>query len=189
MARHPLKLTPDSSVLVIIDIQEKLVPAMPETERELAIAATNRLVVGAGLLGVPVVVTQQYSKGLGQTVAPLRESLEKLPSRAPVIEKICFSAFESEEFLQALPARSQVILTGMEAHICVYQTARAAIERGLGTFVALDAVCSRTSENKRIAESLYRDCGATVTSSETILFDWLGRAEGDAFKAVSKLVR
>jgi nicotinamidase-related amidase len=188
----PLRLRPESTLLLVVDIQERLAQAMPDLERELCIHQATTLVRSAGLLGVPVMVTEQYPKGLGPTVEPLRKALEGLPQPEKRVEKVEFDACRSEPFLSELaevPNARSVILAGMEAHICVYQTARSLVSRGLDVHIALDATCSRSLENRRIAESLWSKVGATVTCTETVLFDLLGRASGDTFKAISKMVR
>lgn len=184
-----LRLAPERSVLVVIDVQEKLVAAMPTDAGTRAVAATRVLVEGARRLGVPVLVTEQYPRGLGPTVLALREVLDGITP----IEKLEFDATQSPAFTAALRAtgRDAVVLAGMESHICVYQTARGllSLPSPLAVQVAADATCSRTRENAEIAARLWERAGAVVTSVETVLFDWLGRAGTDEFKAISRLVR
>lgn len=187
-----LSLEADGVVLVVVDIQERLVAAMPEALGESCVQNAVRLVEGARLLGVPVMVTEQYPKGLGHTVAPLREALDRVEDGTTPIEKVEFDACRCAGFadgIGALGDRRTVILSGMEAHICVWQTARGLLGQGLSVHVPFDATCSRNPENRRIAEGLWAQAGAVVTCTETVLFDLLGKAGGDAFKQISRLVR
>ncbi|MBO6936999.1 MAG: isochorismatase family protein [Deltaproteobacteria bacterium] len=183
-----MNLSPERSALAIIDIQERLVAAMPEAERERCVKNAAILAEAAGLLGVPVLVSEQYPKGLLHTVAPIAE---KLPEGTQVIEKVEFDACANGDFAAKLDAlgRDQVILTGMEAHICVFQTARGLVETGRTVHVAYDATCSRLVEHRDAARELWAKVGAVPTITETVLFDWLGKAGGDAFKTISKLIR
>jgi nicotinamidase-related amidase len=182
-----LDLPVAQSVLVVIDVQEKLVAAMPSEAGSRAVAATCTLVRGARRLGVPVLVTEQYPKGLGPTDPKLRDALETYTA----IEKLEFDATANARFDAALRAlgRSAVVLAGMESHICVYQTARGLARRGVHVHVAADATCARTADNDAIAHELWRRAGAVVTSTEAVLFDWVGRAGTEEFKAVSRLVK
>jgi len=182
-----LALPAAQSVLVVIDVQERLVSAMPPEAGARAVTAASTLVQGARRLGVPVLVTEQYPRGLGPTVSALREVLgENTP-----VEKLEFDATENAGFDAALRAlgRSIVVIAGMESHICVYQTARGLARRGVHVHVAADATCARTAENADVARGLWTRAGAVVTSTETVLFDWLGRAGSDEFKAISRLVK
>lgn len=188
-----LALQPSRSVLLVVDVQERLAAAMPEAGRA-AIEKIDLLLEGAQLLGVEVVVTEQYPKGLGGTVPALKDRLATLGKPAAVREKIEFDATRNEGIAEALDAlrsagKTHVVLTGMEAHICVYQTARGLVERGFHVQVASDATQSRAAANEALARGLWREAGATVSGTETVLFDWLGKAGGDAFKAISKRLR
>ena len=179
------RLQPSSSVLVIIDVQDRLLAAMPSGTRDAMVANIEHLLEGARLLDVPVLFTEQYPKGLGPTV----DSLAKDGSE--VFEKAEFDATQVPDFMKCLSklGREQLVVTGMEAHVCVHQTVRGLRAEGFAVHVPFDATCSRDLENRRIAEGLWRASGATVTCAETVLFDWLGRAGGDAFKAISKRLR
>jgi nicotinamidase-related amidase len=188
-----LELHPSRSILLVIDVQDRLAAAMPEGGRS-AIEKIDLLLEGAGLLGVEVVVSEQYPKGLGPTVPALKDRLATLPRPAAVLEKIEFDATRNEPIAGALGAlrsagRTHVVVTGMEAHICVYQTARGLVSRGFHVHVASDATASRTPANEAIARGLWKEAGAAVSGTETVLFDWLGKAGGDAFKAISKRLR
>lgn len=182
---------PETTALIVIDVQERLAAAMPDGS---AIENAGRLVEGARALGVRVLVTEQYPKGLGPTVPALRERLAAFASPVPVLEKLDFDACDDRGVAEALDGLrtakiDTLVLSGMEAHICVAQTARGLVERGFRVLVAGDATASRSAENRRIAEGLWRAAGAVPTSTEAVLFDLVRRASGDAFKTISKLVR
>jgi nicotinamidase-related amidase len=188
-----LTLLPARSILLVVDVQERLAAAMPEAGRS-TVEKIDLLLEAAALLGVEVVVSEQYPKGLGPTVAPLKERLSSRPKPAAVHEKLEFDATRNAALAATFDAlrsagRTHVVVTGMEAHICVYQTARGLVERGFRTHVASDATASRSASNAELSRSLWRDAGAFVTGTETVLFDWLGQAGGDAFKAISKRLR
>jgi nicotinamidase-related amidase len=138
---------------------------------------------------VPVIASEQYPKGLGPTVEPIAERLRAMGVEP--IAKTTFDACAEPRLAQALSERSPraVVVSGMETHICVFQTARELVRRGLEVHVAADAVASRREENRGLGLALCERAGAYLTPTETVIFDWLGRAGTDAFKAVSKLVR
>lgn len=177
-----------SSVLVVIDVQERMMRAMPELVARATIDNVVRAIRGAQVLGVPIVATEQYPKGLGHTVP---EVLEALGEAEPVIEKTDFSCELCRDFRERLERihKPQVVLCGVEAHVCVLQTALDALHRARQVFVAADATCSRRSENHAYAMEHLRQAGAVPTPTETILFGWLRRAEGPDLKAISKLVK
>ena len=183
-----LYLTPENSIVVVVDWQERLAAAMDTSLCADKAAATVRLLGGAAATSVPVLVTEQYPKGLGPTVSSVREALG---AEYQPIEKRDFSCLDVPAFAAALEesGRSHVVLAGMEAHICVFQTARALVEEGYVVHVALDAVLSRRRSDFDVARSLYDRLGVVHSSVETVMFDWVRRAEGPAFKAISKLVR
>ncbi len=174
------------SQLIMIDMQERLATVMPQPALQASINNLSILVQAAQLLAVPSIVTEQYPKGLGHTVAAL---LALMPSTAPV-EKIAFSCMAEPKFSRQLTRdRSQVILTGMEAHICVLQSALDLLAADKQVFVVEDAIISRNAANKANAIARMRDAGCIISNTESIVFEWLARAEGDAFKAISKLIR
>lgn len=173
------------SELVIVDVQQRLSQAMDPTELQTLTRNCSILLESARLLSVPVLFTEQYPKGLGSTLTELSSWLE--PGTA--IEKTCFSCCESESFSKSVQARPQVVLAGMEAHICILQTAMQLHAQGKDVFVVEDAVLSRTQANKVNALQRLRQAGITVSNTESVVFEWLKIAEGDAFKQISKLVR
>jgi nicotinamidase-related amidase len=184
--KAPLISKANQSQLVIIDTQERLITAMPKAELKTCINNMGILAQASVLLGVPAIITEQYPKGLGNTVPELLAILPK----APMVEKICFSCMAEPTFRSQLSRdRSQVILAGMEAHICVLQTALDLIGSDRQVFVAEDAIISRNSTNKANALARMREAGCIISNTESIVFEWLGKAEGDAFKTISKLIR
>jgi nicotinamidase-related amidase len=183
------RLRPESSLLLVVDVQERLASAMPPTSLDRLVANTTILLEAAGLLGVSVAASEQYPKGLGPTVLALSTKLRE--AGVEPIDKVCFDACSEPRVgrLLASCAPRSVVVTGMEAHICVFQTARELVRRGYETFVVADAVCSRRDENRDVGLHLCERAGAFVTTTETVAFDWLGAAGTEAFKTISKLVR
>jgi len=183
------RLVPGSSLVLVVDVQERLAAVMPPAGMERLVASTLVLLEAARLLGVPVLATEQYPKGLGPTVAPLVEKLRELAVEP--IDKTTFDACGEPRVARALAehAGRTVILAGMEAHICVFQTARELVRRGHPVHVAADAVLSRREENRELGLRHCERAGALVTPVETVVFDWLEKAGTDAFRAISKLVR
>ena len=179
-------IDPAGSALVVIDLQERLVPAMSDFEP----CAKNAelLINGAGALRLDVIATEQYPKGLGTTLPRFRELL---PENAPVIAKTGFSVFEEPAFRTALAARSRrtLVFCGIESHVCVLQSVLDALDRGFEVLLAADAVASRRTADRDLALQAVRAAGATVVSAEAILFMMLRDAKNPAFKAVSKLVK
>ena len=171
----------DRAVLVVVDVQEAFRPAVLDFERVAKNAAV--LVEGAQALGVPVVVTEQYPKGLGRTVPEVAEHL----NGSEPVEKTCFSAARADGFDTG--GRDQALVCGIESHVCVSQTAHDLLDRGLEVHVARDAVSSRTEENRELGIHKMERAGAVVTSVETALFELLGEAGTPEFKTVQGLIR
>lgn len=174
-------------VLVIIDVQERLFNAMDTELRDEMIRNIKVLGAAAGRLGVPVVVTEQYPRGLGRTLPELRE----LVGGVTPIEKTAFSCCRVDGFTDRLRAlgAEPVILVGMEAHVCVLLTALDLLRQGFRLSVVADAVCSRTPANRELGLAQARQAGAVVTATETVVFELLGRADTDAFREIAKLLR
>ena len=183
------RLSPDTSVLLVVDVQERLASVMPKDTLDRLTANAVLLLEAARLLGVTVIASEQYPKGLGPTIAPIAAKLAEL-GVAP-IDKLTFDACAEPRIARSLATRDPraVVVLGMEAHVCVFQTARELVRRGYAAHVVADAVASRREENRTLGLALAERAGAVVTPAETVVFDWLGRAGTDAFKAVSKLVR
>lgn len=189
MTLDHLTLDIRSTSLVLVDIQERLLAAMPESVQETLVTNATILTKGMRALDVPVVVTEQYPKGLGPTVPALSEALG-LPAGgvAGRVEKVEFDCTQASSF--ALPAdRKTAVLAGMEAHICVWQTAVGLLRQGFTVWVAEDAIASRKKANWRSAVRMLTEAGAVVAPTEAILFGLLKKAGGDAFKTISRLVR
>ena len=178
------RLQRQHAAVLLVDAQEKLAAAMPKAELERMVKRTGALLEGARVLGLPMVFTEQYPKGLGPTLAVLRE---RLPGLTPV-EKLRFSALD-DRVRKQLQGRRQVIVAGMETHICVYQTVRALSEEGALPVLCADAVLSRFEVDTRVGLQLAADAGAMVATVETALFDLLGEAGTAEFKRISAAVR
>lgn len=174
----------DEAVLLIIDVQERLVPAMKYGDK--VIENSNKLIAVAGQMDIPVLVTEQYPEGLGCTV----DEIDTAAVEAKVHEKVTFSGCTPDvtAHLTRL-GRRKIIVTGMETHVCVLQTVRSLLEQGYQVFLAQDAVCSRTKENYRNGLSLLSAMGAVITNTETVIFDLLKRAATDEFRQVLKLIK
>jgi nicotinamidase-related amidase len=174
-------------VLLIVDVQERLFNAMDAERRDEMIKNVKTLLTAAGRLGVPMIATEQYPKGLGPTLPELRELLHD----AAPFEKTAFSCCGADGFLDRLRATGaqEVIVTGMEAHVCVLLTALDLVQAGYRVTIAADAVCSRTRANVELGLAEARQSGAVVSATETIVFRLLGRAEGDVFREISKLLK
>lgn len=174
----------ESSALLIVDVQERLAQAMPAERLARLLNRTLAAIEGARALGLPVIVTEQYPKGLGRTARPIAERLADVR----VIEKLEFSALVPG-VLEALTGRPQVLVVGMETHVCVFQTVRALSRAGLSPYLAVDAVLSRTETDYRVGIDLCREAGAQLTTVEAALFDALRVAGGPEFKAISAAVK
>jgi nicotinamidase-related amidase len=175
-----------ASQLVIIDIQERLAPAI--VNEAAALKAALLLVAAAQRLNVPISVTEQYPKGLGVTVAPLRAALG---AHAAIFEKMHFSAMREVEFgLHLAQARRKtLVICGMEAHVCVLQTALDAKAAGYNVALVADAVGSRVEQSREIALQRAAQAGLTLVTAEMVVFEWLQRAGTDDFKAIAPLLK
>jgi nicotinamidase-related amidase len=171
----------ERAALVVVDVQEAFRPAVLDFDRVAWGAAV--LVQGAGILGLPVIATEQYPKGLGHTIPEVAEHLDGVEP----LEKVCFSATDADGF--DLSDRDQALLCGIESHVCVSQTAHGLLDRGLEVHVARDAVSSRSEENRELGLHKMESAGAVVTSVETALFELLGAAGSEEFKRVQELVK
>jgi nicotinamidase-related amidase len=175
------KLDPERTTLIVIDVQEGFRKAIPGFER--VAKATGTLIEGAEAIGIPIIVTEQYPKGLGETAS---EVMEHLPRNVEPLEKVVFSAADAEGF--DLGGRDQALVCGIETHVCVNQTVLDLLDSGSEVQVAEDAVGSRTEENKSVGLHKMERAGAMLTSVETALFELLGRAGTEEFKTVQRLI-
>ncbi len=177
----------EKGMLVVVDIQDRLLSAMPQEQQEHIQKSVMTLLKVADALTLPVVVTEQYPKGLGHTNSDIQALL---PDSTPVHEKTAFSAWQDEAFVQTLKNSQcqQVFLTGMETHICILQTALDLLKQGYEVFVIEEAVCSRHKQNYHNAIHRLREAGAIITNVESLLFECLGDARHPHFKTLSKLI-
>jgi nicotinamidase-related amidase len=182
---NPAFLDIGKTVLLIIDMQEKLFPVMHEKEK--LVRNIVKLIKGAQVLAIPILFTEQYPKGLGPTLPEIRELA---PDFKPV-EKVSFNCCDEAAFCRALEAlkRKQVLVAGIEAHICVYQTAMALARAQYEVQVVSDGVASREAENKTVALFKMGAAGISPTTVEMALFELLKMAKGDKFKAISAIVK
>jgi nicotinamidase-related amidase len=186
-AMNELRLEASRAVVLIIDFQERLLPAMAHAEASLNNA--GRLADAARELGLPLLVTEQYPKGIGPTVAALRDKLSATP-----LDKLEFSVAQNPRAAALLAGwrhagRDTVLVAGIEAHVCVWQTVADLRAAGWRVHVAADATSSRTVENWNTAKGLWQAAGAVVTSTEAALFDLVRGAQHPNFKAISKLIK
>ena len=186
--QSPLLCQADQSVLLVVDIQTRLARAMPEGSLDQLNRNLARLLRAADLLSVPVLVTEQYPQGIGPTLDEIRE---QLPQAAQIVEKTTFSACEATEFMEVLAVtdRRQVVVAGMEAHVCVLQTAIELHRAGYEVFVVQDCICSRVHANAEFAVQRMRDAGIRGTVCESVLFEWMRDSRHPHFKTISALIR
>lgn len=177
-------LMKDETVLVLIDVQGKLAQIVEDSE--FVIENIVKVVKGANELQLPIIWLEQYPKGLGSTVQSIAQEIDGQP-----IEKMTFSAYLNEQFKNELEAtgRKKVLIAGIEAHICVYQTTAHLILAGYEVEVLVDCVSSRTKLNREMGIQKMIQLGANVTSVEMALFEMQIEATGDTFKAISKIVK
>jgi len=176
-------MSPADTALLVIDVQEKLVPAIHQADRMVKNVAF--LIDGAKLLGVPVQVTEQYPKGLGKTVAELASRLPPAP------EKVGFSCCAIPSVVEAFrrDARTKILLAGIEAHVCVQQTALDLLALDFRVYIAADAVSSRAAIDRDFALRRLEQAGCILTTAEAAVFEWTGGSDHPQFKAMSKLVQ
>ena len=177
-----------NAVLVVIDVQEKLTAVIHEGEP--LQKNIDRLVRGCHLLGVPAIRTEQYPQGIGATTREVQKAFDETYGTTP-IQKMCFSGFRCSDFTDELAplGRKQILVAGIETHVCVYQTTSDLLAAGYEVTVIADAVSSRTVENKSIALQRMVADGAKLSSTEMALFELTLQAGTEEFKAISKLVK
>jgi len=180
-----MRILRENSIGLVIDIQERLVPAMEENE--VLVENCKKLIQGLQILGVPMLVTQQYTKGLGETI----EDVKALFADFHYIEKKDFSCYEEPVFAEklALSGAKNVIICGIESHVCVLQTALDLKEAGYTPVVVSDCISSRSFDNLDLAAERFRHEGIMMTSYESILFELTRSAGAPGFKEISKLVK
>lgn len=175
----------EQSLLLVVDIQEKLAPAIFAGDE--AVRNNVRLLTGAGQLGIPSFVSEQYVRGLGASLAAIRNATVD----AHFFEKIHFSCTREPGVVEKLKTtgRQQIILTGMESHVCVLQTGLGLLESGFAVFLVADATSSRTSANRQAAIERLRAAGGKIVTTEMVLFEWLEKAGTAEFKALLPLIK
>ena len=176
------KLKKEDCLLLVIDIQERLIPVIYQHEE--VIHNANILLKGMEILGVPVIVTEQYPKGLGNTCKEII-----LGDDAKVMEKITFSCLGNDHIKESVQTKKQIIICGVEAHICVLKTALDLLDEGYQVHLITDAVSSRKKENKQVAIERMKQSGVFISSTEMILFQLLDKAGTEEFKLISKLIK
>lgn len=182
----PIQLHPEAAVLVVVDLQERLLPAIAERER--VVARSRVMIQAARALGIPILWTEQYKRGLGETVPEIREAIG---DAAAPLEKLAFGCLGDPAFAAAAQAggRSQMILVGIEAHVCVLQTALAARAAGWTVFIAEDALGSRRMSDRATALARLAQAGCVPATVEMLIMEALGVAGGEKFKAILPLVK
>ena len=185
---HPMTLDRERTALVVIDVQERLFPAMDADHREEVMRNIKVLTATARRLNLGTLVTEQYPKGLGHTLQELRDAL---PAGVQPVEKVAFSCQAVDAFRSRLTATGarQIVLAGIEAHVCVLMSALDLLAEGYAVHIVADAVTSRTQANWRLAMAQLRQAGAVVTTTETVLFQLLRQADTDDFRELARLIR
>ena len=175
-------LNKDQSGFLLVDVQEKLTPYVLHSEE--LIKRCEWLVRLAHDLEVPVIVSEQYPKGLGKTVEPLRS----LSLNEPCVEKVDFSCYREPSFVDSWESinRKQVVIAGIETHVCVMQTALDMNDAGLDVFVVVNAVSSRHEDDHRYALKRMKQSGIHLVTAEMVFFEWIGKAGTPEFKALSQ---
>ena len=183
LPRSPTLMSRGDCALLVIDVQEKLLPAIADGPR--VVWNIRRLIDAAKILGLPVAATEQYPRGLGPTVAPLGERLGTIPA------KLTFSAGGCGQLFDNLRGRKiyKILVCGIEAHVCVAQTAHDLLADGWQVFVAVDAVGSRFEIDRDTALRRMDSAGATLTTTEAAMFEWCEAAGTPEFKEISRLAR
>lgn len=178
-------LTPENSLLLIIDVQEKLVNAL---DKDIIVKRVSNLVKSARLLNIPVVATEQYPKGLGATVETVSAEFAE---NTPVFEKNSFNALEADGVLEKIKAfnKKQIVICGIETHICVHQTAAALLREGYEVYVIKDACASRSKYEFKQGIELMASNGVKVSCVEIVLFEWLKTAKNPCFKEIQALIK
>ena len=178
------------AALLVVDIQDRLLPAMPAAALADVMRNSAILITAADQLGLPIVVSQQYPRGLGTTARAIEDALAAAHN-VHRFDKLEFSAAAAPAFAALAPglARDQWIVCGMETHVCVYQSTRDLVARGWAVHVCADAVASRTAANREIGLGLMARAGAVMSSTEVVVFDLLRRAGSDEFRALSKVIK
>jgi nicotinamidase-related amidase len=180
-----MRITKENTTGLVIDIQERLFPVM--ADKELLLKNCKILTEGLVVLNIPTIFTQQYSKGLGETL----DDIKSLVKNFSCIEKTTFSCFETGEYADYLKQKKvkNIIICGIEAHVCVLQTAVDLKDAGYNPIVVVDCISSRDLANKAVAVERFCHEGIMITSAESVLFELTRSAKAEEFKAISKIVK
>lgn len=186
MIRHSQLLSAEQAVLLVIDIQDAFMPHIHEMER--VIERSRILIEAAKLLGVPIIVSQQYPKGLGQTVETITQALG---DSAQYLDKVSFSCGQDEALVEAIEAtdRQQVLLCGIESHVCVLQTAFDLLAQEKQVYIAVDAVSSRLPADREVALKRMFKAGIISTTAEAAIMEMMVSSKHPAFKELSRLIK
>ena len=176
----------ENTLVVLIDIQERLVGML--NKQEPVVKASSTLVNAASIMNIPTILTEQYPQGLGKTVLGVTAAMSEM---TPVIEKTSFSAMSTPEFAEKVKSygKKNIIIGGIETHICVYQTVMDLIKEGFNVVVAKDACASRSTDCFKTGIQLMKDNGAVISNVETILFELLKTSKNPYIKAVQALIK
>ncbi len=183
--RHPIVAEREESILLIIDTQQAMLKAIDTWETTLR--RVTQMIQAAKLLGIPILLTEHYKKGLGETVPEVRNAV----GHATFFQKEFFSACLEERFLDAVGAfgRKKIVIVGMETHVCVLQTGLDLIQSGYQLHVVTNALASRCKEDWKAAVNLFRDVGAVITTAEIVIFQWACRSNTDDFRKILPIVK
>ncbi|EDY86234.1 isochorismatase hydrolase [gamma proteobacterium HTCC5015] len=185
----------ERAILCVVDIQPRLLSAMSDVDQQRVVGNSAKLMRAAAALDIPILISEQYPQGLGHTHPELLQLADEINLNAPIIGKREFSCLANPDWLAALEqatqdsGRNELILCGMEAHICVLQTAIEALERGYRVHIASDAIVSRHSENRDSAVARMSAAGVVANNVESLLFEWMRSAAHPNFKALSQLIQ
>jgi len=182
--RSPELLDRQTSILLVVDMQEKLLPFISEADS--LVKACRKLIVAANLFGVPVASTEQYPRGLGSTVADLKQLLGPLPEKQLFS---CAEALQESLLAQRAQGRDQVVLSGIESHVCILQTAFDLLSLGFRPYLVADAVASRSNKDYDIALKRMSDAGVTLVTLESVLFEWCQSSADPQFKQISQMIK
>ena len=178
-------LSKENSLVIVIDIQEKLVSAL---EKDTVVSNASKIIAAANHMEIPVLVTEQYPKGLGETVSDLKSVM---PQNTEYVEKTYFNALLEDGFLEKIKSfgKKQIVIMGIETHICVYQTASALIDEGFEVFVVKDACASRKKYEFKQGIEAMKDNGVKISCIEMVIFEWLKGAKNPKFKEIQALIK
>lgn len=178
-------LDKDNSILIIIDVQEKLVSAL---DKNIVVDRTAVLTKAANILGIPTIITEQYPKGLGSTVDAVKQNLAK---DSTVFEKTAFSALREEGFKEILKSygKKQIVVCGIETHVCVHQSVADLLIEGFDVYVVKDACASRKKYEFKQGIERMQENGAKITCLEIVLFEWVKNAKDSNFKEIQALIK